>query len=55
MAVAYAYVGPQEGEGLRHRRDEGLRFRELQSQLLLEERGHGSLLLLVCFRQACVN
>ena len=41
--VANDYVVPKEGEGLRHRSDEGLRFRELQSQVLLEERCHRSL------------
>src|SRR5262249_51802138 len=43
--LAYAHVVPQECEGLRHRGDEGLLLRELQSQLLFEERCHGSLLL----------
>src|SRR3984885_12172843 len=43
--LAFAPVGAQEREGLRHRSDEGLRLRELQSQLLFEERCHGSLLL----------
>src|SRR5262245_15917945 len=32
-----AHVVPKEGEGFRHGRDERLRLRELQSQLLREE------------------
>ena len=44
--MANAHLVPKEGEGPCHWGDEGLRFREIQSHLLLEQRGHGSLLLL---------